>query len=346
MLPDDHAAAALLGALRCMEHGTTTVADSGPTGAGAAALRAAGLRGIVHVEAFGRLHGAEARNAASGIARRVLDLDEEAGPLVRVGVSPHAPYTVGPAFWTALAADPDLGRRPWATHLAESPDESRLLAAGDGPLADLFAARGATPGRWPGDGGPVARLHDGGGLRPGLIAAHCVQLDPDDPVRLRDAGVAVAHCPVSNRRLDCGRFPIELLRGSGVPVGLGTDSPASGGDYDIRAEARACGEAHRGVAPLGSDDLLALATLGGAEALGLADAIGTIEPGKRADLVAVMPPSGLDLTDPCAAALHADGGVALVMVDGVTVLEAGTPVALDWATILARAVEARARLAA
>ena len=346
LLPDDHAAAALLGALRCVEHGTTTVADSGPTGAGAPALRAAGLRGTVHVEAFGRPHGEAARDAASAVAARVLDLDEPAGPLVRVGVSPHAPYTVGPEFWAALAADPDLAGRPWATHLAESPSESRLLAFGDGPLADLFAGRGAEPGRWSGAGGPVARLHEGGALRPGLIAAHCVQLEPDDPARLREAGVAVAHCPISNRRLDCGRFPIERLRGGGVAVGLGTDSPASAGDYDVRAEARACGEAHREAAPLRPDALLRLATLGGAEALGLANAIGTIEAGKRADLVAVMPPAGGNHADPCAGALHADGAVVLVMVDGVAVMERGVPLTLDREAILAHAAEARSRLAA
>ena len=344
MTPEDHATAALLGALRCLEHGTTTVADSGPTGVGVAALRAAGLRGTVHVEAFGRLSGVQARDAASAIAARARGLDAAAGPLIRVGVSPHAPYTVGPDFWAALVADPDLAGRSWATHLAESPSESRLLTAGDGPLAELFATRGAVPGRWPGAGGPVARLHEGGALRPGLVAAHCVQLDRDDPVRLRDAGVAVAHCPMSNRRLDCGRFPIERLRDAGVTMGLGTDSPASAGHYDVRAEARACGEEHRHLTSLRAGELLRLATMGGAEALGLGHAIGTIETGKRADLVAVMPPPGADGSDPSAAALDADGVVALVMVDGVVALERGVPLTLDRDAIQASASAARARL--
>jgi 5-methylthioadenosine/S-adenosylhomocysteine deaminase len=345
MRPEDHATATLLGALRCIEHGTTTVADSGPTGAGAAALREAGLRGAVHVEAFGRQTGGAARDAAAVVATRVAELDEQAGPLVQVGVSPHAPYTVGPELWAALTARGDLADRPWATHLAESPVESRLLASGDGPLAELFARRGSTPGRWQGSGSPVARLHAGGALRAGLVAAHCVQLEAHDAARLREAGVAVAHCPVSNHRLRCGRLPIASLRDHGVIIGLGTDSPASAGDYDLRAEARACAETHGDTAPLRADELLRLATLGGAEALGLARRIGTIEPGKRADLVAVTPLPGTSRADPSAAALAAAAAVTLVMVDGLTVMEQGSPLTLDRDAILARAVEARARLA-
>lgn len=345
MRPEDHAAAALLGALRCIEHGTTTVADSGPTGAGASALRAAGLRGVVHVEAFGRHVGEAARDAAAATAAHIAGLDGDAGRLVRVGVSPHAPYTVGPDLWAALAARSDLAGRPWATHLAESPGESRLLASGDGPLADLFARRGSAPGRWGGSGGPVGRLQAGGALRAGLVAAHCVQLEAGDPARLRQVGVAVAHCPISNRRLRCGRLPIEALREHGVVVGLGSDSPASAGDYDVRAEARACGEAHADAAPLQPDELLRLATLGGAEALGLAGAVGTIEPGKRADLVALTPPAGTPAADPAAAALDADADVALVMVDGVAVYREGASLALDREAILIRAEEARSRLA-
>jgi 5-methylthioadenosine/S-adenosylhomocysteine deaminase len=277
------------------------------------------------------------------VATTIAELDSQAGPLVEVGVSPHAPYTVGPELWGALGARSDLSERRWATHLAESPDESLLLATGGGPLADLFARRGSAPGRWPGSGGPVARLHDGGALRPGLVAAHCVQLQAGDPARLREARVAVAHCPTSNRRLRCGRLPIEALREHGVAVGLGTDSPASAGDYDLRAEARACGEAHA-AAELTPAELLRLATLGGAAALGLDDAVGTIEPGKRADLVAVARSGVAPAADPAAAALDPAAEVVLVMVDGRILLRDDTVLSLDRDAILAHAGEARDRL--
>jgi cytosine/adenosine deaminase-related metal-dependent hydrolase len=336
---EDFAAASALGALRCLQHGTTTVADSGPTGAAAGALREAGLRGVVHLEVFGRQTGADARDAAARHAERTAALD--ARGLVRIGVSPHAPYTVGPELWEALAGHGDLTRRPWATHLAESPDESRLLTGGDGPLADLFAQRGTAPGVWPGVGGPVARLHAAGVLHPGLVAAHCVQLDPGDAELLAAAGVGVAHCPVSNRRLGCGRAPLTQLRAAGVAVGLGTDSPASAGAFDVREEARACAAVHRADGPLAPAAIVALATRGGAEALGLADVIGTLEVGKRADVVAVA--AGAASDDPYAHVI-AGGAVDLVMVDGDVVLDAGRPVRIDAGEVEERARRSRGRL--
>jgi cytosine/adenosine deaminase-related metal-dependent hydrolase len=344
MQPEDHAAAAAFGALRALEAGTTTLADSGPTGAGAAAMAAAGLRGLVHLEAFGRETGAAARDAAARVAEQVAGLDAAAGPRARAGVSPHAPYTVGPDLWAALRAQPALDGRSWATHLAESPDEERLLSTGDGPLAELFARAGLEPGRWEGadDASPAARVAAAGVVAPGLIAAHCVRLGPGDPAALASLGVGVAHCPRSNVHLLCGRAPIEALRAAGVAIGLGTDSPASGGDYDMRGEARACRDAHAGVVALGDDDLLRLVTIDAARAIGLAGEVGSLEPGKRADLIAVRPARAG--ADPAAAVLDPGGSVRLAVVDGEDVLRDGVPTRLDAAAVRTAAAEARGRL--
>jgi len=348
MRAEDHRAAAALGALRCLEAGTTTVADSGPTGAGVGALSGTGLRGAVHVEVFGREEGAEAARRAADLATRLADLDREAGGRVGVGVSPHAPYTVGPGLWRALGERPDLAGRRWASHLAESPDERRLAVDGDGPLADLFRRMELAPGRWPGPsgGGPVARLAAGGALRRGLVAAHCVQLDPEDPALLADRGVAVAHCPTSNAYLRCGRAPLHELIAAGVAVGLGTDSPASGGLYDLRAEARACAlvQAAAPGGPPSPEELLRMVTIGGARALGLEALVGSIEPGKRADLVVVRPAAGAEPGDPVLAALDPAASLEAALVDGEPLLWRGSPVRVDAGEVRARAREARARL--
>jgi cytosine/adenosine deaminase-related metal-dependent hydrolase len=341
----DHAAAAALGALRCLEAGTTTVADAGPTGAGVAALTAAGLRGQVHLETFGDPRGTAATEAAARLAERVAALEGDAGPLVAVGISPHAPYTVGPDLWRALAEHPDLGRRRWSSHLAESAEESAAVAGG-GALAELLRGLGFPPPSWPGEGGPVSRLAGAGALRPGMVVAHCVQLEPGDAGRLARAGVGVAHCPQSNAALRCGRAPIEELAAAGVPVGLGTDSPASAGPFDLRAEARACALVH-GAARVAAPDaaaLVRLMTLGGAAALGLERAVGSLEPGKRADLVALEPPPDAVPGDPCAAALHPGARVVEVVVDGRPVLERGRPSGIDRERTLTRAGEARRRV--
>lgn len=353
MRPADHDVAAHCGALRALRSGTTTLADSGPAGAGVAALSTLGLRGVVHLEAFGRQTGPAAAREARRTAERVLEAEEDAGPLVRVGVSPHAPYTVGPGLWRALAEEAGLAARPWATHLAESEEETRLIDEGDGPLADLFRANGWEPARWPGPGsGSVARLAAAGALRRGMVAAHCVQLGRADVSRIAAAGVAVAHCPESNARLRCGRSPVEALRGAGVAVGLGSDSPASAGCYDVRAEARSCAReaAAAGAPPPSPAELVRLATLGGAEALGLDGLVGSLEPGKRCDLVAVLPAdgaggSGESAADPCAAALDPASRVVTVVVDGRELLRDGEPVDADAREIEAAGAAARARLA-
>jgi len=308
MTPHDFAASAERGARAALANGTTTVVDSGPTGAGAEALRSLGLRGVVHVEAFGRDRGADADRAADTLAERIAALD--GGALVRLGVAPHAPYTVGPELWAALARHPDLADRPWTTHLAESPEELPAISGCDGPLRSLFASRGSTPGAWPGAGSVVSRLHAAGALRPGLVCAHCVHLEESDPSLMAGAGVGVAHCPTSNRSLNVGTMRIDPLTRAGLPVGLGTDSPATDGRYDLRHDARMAVDLGRDPA-----SVLRLMTLGGARVAGLDHLVGSVEVGRRADLVAIAVPDPLD-TSPETALIASTAPPVMVMVDG------------------------------
>jgi 5-methylthioadenosine/S-adenosylhomocysteine deaminase len=344
MEPEDHLVAARYGALRALRAGTTTLADSGPTGAAVIAMAEAGLRGPVHLEAFGREEGEEARALASGVAERVAALAAAAHPRNRVGLSPHAPYTVGPGLWAALAESPYLAGRPWATHLAESDDETLVIAGGDGDLTEVFDAMGAVSGRWPGavGAGPVERLADANALSAGLVAAHCVHLGDGDPALLAEAGVGVAHCPRSNEYLHCGRAPVGALRQAGVPVGLGTDSPASGGDYDVRAEARACARIHGDDAGR-PEALLGLATIAGARVLGLDAEVGSLAPGKRADLVALRTLPGSP-RDPWEAALAPGTEVTTVVIDGAVALAEGRPTSVDAGEVETAAIRARRRL--
>lgn len=345
MTPDDHRAAARYGALRALRAGATTLADAGPTGAGAAAMAETGQRGIVYLEAFGREEGRAATEAAATVSARLAELDDACGPRVRAGVSPHAPYTVGPALWRALRARPDLAERPWTTHVAESPDELPAIRDGGGPIGEVFARAGLTPGRWegPAGAGVVPRLDAGGALTADLVAAHCVRLGPGDADLLAARGIVVAHCPRSNAHLRCGRSPIEDLRAAGVRLAIGTDSPASGGDHDPRAEARACRVAHAGVHEVADEDLLRMITIDAALAIGMEDRVGSLEPGKRADLLALAPAADPG-DDPLAAALDPATTVRMVAIDGEVVVDHGRPLALDQDAVLARARQARERL--
>ncbi len=344
---DDHRAAALHGAARALAAGTTTLADSGPTGAGVDALTRVGLRGVVHLEAFGTGDDAgEAEAHAAALATRVAELDRRAasaGGRVAVGVSPHAPYSAGPVLWRALRGHADLARRAWATHIAESPDEDDAILRRTGELADLFAAAQLAVGRWDGAGGVASRMDAAGALVAGLVAAHCVRVDAADAARLRARGAGVAHCPRSNAYLRCGTAPLRVLDDADVPVGLGTDSPASGGDYDLRAEARACRAAHGPAAP---DDarLLRMITADAAQVLGLAGHAGALAPGRPADLLVLRRAPGSGAADPHTAALDAGTTVDTVMVGGAVLREAGVTLGSAARTAGARAAVLRERL--
>ncbi len=342
--PGFTAAAADAGALAALRAGTTTLCDSGPTGAGGAAMARLGLQGFSCVEAFGTGPAGTLAPALSRVHEAYARARQAAERGVTVGISPHAPYSVGPALWELLSQDRELSARPWSSHFAESPAELEAISTGGGPIAAALASRGVAPAVWPGDDGEgiVSRLARAGALRSGTVAAHCVQLRPDEPRLLASAGVRVAHCPISNAFLGCGVAPLAALRAAGVPVGLGTDSPASAGNYDIRAEARACAlvQSTAGLT-LTPRELVRLATLGGAEALGVDGSIGTIARGKRANIIALEPSPHTLGADPHVAALDPDTRVTHVWIDGVLRMSHGDVPHVDVAGIATRAAEAR-----
>jgi 5-methylthioadenosine/S-adenosylhomocysteine deaminase len=274
---DDMRAIATDGAYACLRSGITTVGDCSFAGAAAEAAAAAGLRAIVYLEVFGR--DASALVRFEELYSRVARLASER---LVLGVSPHAPYTCSLELYAACAA---LGL-PMATHLAESVAEREFLLDGTGDWS-AFAHMLVPP---PGVTG-IRMLSAAGLLSPGLTAAHCVHVDDEEIALLADAGVGVAHCPRSNGILGCGVAPVAALRAAGIPVGIATDSPASTPSFDLFDELRAAIVAARAreLRPdaLTAADALALATLGGAAVLGMADAVGSLVPGKQADLTVV-----------------------------------------------------------
>jgi len=230
-------------------------------------------------------------------------------PLVRVGVSPHAPYTVSDELYeatTRFALEEDL---PMALHIAEAEVESQLVERAEGRFADGLRARGIAVR--PRATSSVALLERLGVLEAKPLLIHCVRVTPRDVERIARSGSSVAHCPVANAKLGHGIAPIRELLDAGARVGLGSDSVASNNRMDILEEARlalllqdARLARHEAITAAGA---LRLATLGGAEVLGLDDQIGSLEVGKMADLAAfsLANPRGVPLHGPEAAAVHA-----------------------------------------
>jgi cytosine/adenosine deaminase-related metal-dependent hydrolase len=291
----DMVAIAKVGAHECLRSGITTIGDCSFSGAAATAAAATGLRAIAYLEVFGR--DASALDRFHELRERVEpDLSER----VRVGVSPHAPYTCTLEVYRACAA---LGI-PQATHVAESAAEREWLVGGTGdwsPLADLLVPP-------PGETG-IRLLAAAGLLGPGLVAAHCVHADEEEIGLLAAAGVSVAHCPRSNGYLGCGVAPVHELLEAGVNVSIATDSPASTPSLDLFEEIRSAivGARARAARPdaLSAARALELATLSGARALGMDDRIGSLVPGKEADLTVIsLAESPFDpVEDPAAAAI-------------------------------------------
>src|SRR2546427_758400 len=183
---------------------------------------------------------------------------------------------------------------PVAVHLAESREETQLVREGSGSFADALRSRGIAVQAQ--HCSPVQYLLRLGALEraTGWLCIHCVQVDGPDIETLRDAGVAVAHCPRSNRAHGHGAAPLAAFRRAGLRVGLGTDSVVSTGDVTLWPEATAAG--------LEGEEALRMLTIEGARALGLEREIGSLDVGKQADL-AVFPSTALHRPSPHSTAL-------------------------------------------
>ena len=271
-----HAASA--GIRACWTAGVTTICDMGNTGSVIAALDSLGASGIAHHEAFD-MHTEETPVVMKRFSRELDRLAKHATGRVGIGVSPHAPYTVSGPLYRAVG---DLGRAhgvPIGVHVAEPADESALLRDFTGIFADALRARGvARVSEEPIS--PIAWLDKHGVLTSRTLCAHAIHTDLADTKIMVQRGVAVAHCPRSNRRHHQADAPMGRYVDAGLRIGLGTDSEVSVAPLDLIAEAR---EARKLTGWSAADTVRAL-TLGGAEALGLEATTGSLTVGKWADV--------------------------------------------------------------
>ena len=349
--PDELRAAALLTCAESLAAGITTFGATEDSDAAVLALQESGMRGVIFREVFGP-DPRQAATAAAELASRVAELRTIAGDLVGIGVSPHAAYTVSDELYrlvARLAHDESLAV---AVHAAEAEAEEQLVVRGEGPFAAGLRTRGiATPAR---ARSVVALLEATGLLELRPLVIHGVRLNPWDIERLALAGASVAHCPTANARLGHGIAPVVELRAAGVNVALGTDSVAANNRLDLLEEARTAQLLQRArlrsASALSPPELLELATMAGARALGLEHLIGSLEPGKDADLCAVRTdrPHTRPSLDPIATLFLAARGsdVVLTTVRGRTLYRSGQFTTLDPAALAAPVECLAARVAA
>ncbi len=349
---DDWLWSARLGALESVAAGVTTIGDNTDAGVTMQAATEAGLRGAIYQEVFGIDHREPVAPIVDALRAKIDRLRLRAPERLRVGISPHALYTIRPELMAALNHYAAHAGLPTSIHVAESPAESALTERGDGPFAEMFARRGIvwdcprqTPTRY------AAGL---GALHANALAVHCVHQTEDDIARLAQSGAAVVHCPKSNAKLGAGIAPLaRWLRTPGLQVALGTDSAVSNNTLDIWEEMRFALLMQRAmqenVDAVTAAQVLHMATAGGAAALGLADETGTLTPGKRADLVAVRlsAPHVVPVTNSYATLVYSARAedVCFTLCDGITLYDSGFWPTLDAPRIVSEARRVRQKAA-
>jgi cytosine/adenosine deaminase-related metal-dependent hydrolase len=208
--------------------------------------------------------------------------------LVKFGLSPHSPYTVSGSILQTLSSNRKKHLH-FAMHIAESKDEILLLQRKNSGLEKLYRFADWDLAWAPTGRSSFEYLNRIGFLSPALLAVHAVQVTDDDIELIRRSGTSIAHCPRSNKELGVGRMPLKKILDAGITVGLGTDSLASVPTLNMWDEMRYAYRVHRREG-ISAKDIFKLVTISGAKALGLQKEIGTLEPGKKADMIAVPLP--------------------------------------------------------
>ncbi len=328
---EDFLGAARAGIRQCFRQGVTTIADTGDTGTVAQAMAELGMRGTCYQEVFGP-DPVLVRESMRMLEDAVDALAPWRSERVRVGVSPHAPYTVSGPLYREVARWARARDLPIAVHIAESADESALLANGSGAFADAWRRRslpmpeplGLTPvsylahwGLWGEEAGFDAPV--GGDV----LAIHAVRVPWDDMQMLAAGRVMVAWCPLANRAHGHGDAPIADFLEQDIRVGLGTDSELSVGPIDLLEVGRAAAS----LTGRTVEEAVLRLLFAGRDLPGGRDGegnprTGAIEEGLDADLAVFACPGDLDHME--APLTQGAGGVLATWAGGVEVYRRGS----------------------
>jgi 5-methylthioadenosine/S-adenosylhomocysteine deaminase len=313
-----------LAALEMIQSGTTTFADMYYFEEEIAKeTQAAGLRGVLGQTVI-QFPVADAKTPADALKRaEAFIMAFKGDALITPAVAPHAMYTLdGPT----LKAARDLSRRygvPTLIHLAETRDEVKVAQE------RLFPS-------------PVAYLDSLGFFGPGVLAAHGIYVSEREMALLKSKGVGVSHNPESNMKLASGTAPVTAYLRAGVALGLGTDGAASNNDLDMFEAMRMASLLQKlqtnDPRAVGAQTAVDLATIGGARAMGMEKQIGSLEPGKRADVIVVGMSAARQtpLYDPVSHLVYVTRGddVQTTIVNGKLLMRNRKMLTLDEAAIL------------
>jgi len=280
--PEAERAAVRQGAMESLAAGVTCVGDISRTAHHAQSLAECGIRAVCFCEL---ISGASLPPATPAQLAELIDrLSPLESDTLRLGVSPHAPYTVTADDLSACDELARRGARPVTMHVLETREERDWMLGLGGPIVELLSMYNLPTQHTHWNRGVISFLRASGMLRRDVLLAHVNHADEADLHEIAASGAAVVWCPRAHVYYGHEHHRWRDMLAAGIPVCIGTDSAAASGSLSILDELRFLYGRHPDVPPA---DLLALGTLNGARALGWADRIGSLAPGKAADLVAV-----------------------------------------------------------
>ena len=299
------------GARLALLSGTTLIGDISSGGPAAGVLHAIAARRVVFFETL-----ALAPERAATAWRKTRSMLERAlaAGLLSPGVSPHAPYSVSPGLYR-LAAGFALSRRlRLCTHAAETRAEAEFLARGTGEFTPFLERLGSLPPGWEAPAlGPIAYLDRLGVLGGRTLLIHCNYLSTEDVARIRRRRCSVVFCPRSHARFGHRHHPVRRLLDAGVNVALGTDSLASNDSLSMLDEMRYLFRCRK---DLNASEIVRMATVGGAAALGQGRLCGRLGQGFSADMTVLEFPGKVSPRRVEAALLEGAGAWAATVVQG------------------------------
>ena len=315
--------------------GTTTFCDGyffeGEVGRAAIA---AGMRGVIAAGFIDLPKRNELRHSEkAAVAERFVERWHDRSPLITPALVCHSPYTCTPETLRTVKEASRRNGVAFQIHLAETREEVRLIQ-------ERYGRK------------PVEHLHDMDLLDNGTIAAHCIWLDDKELDLLAAGRVKVAHDPESNMKLGAGVAPVHEMLRRGIDVGLGTDGCASNNNLDLFGEMAMAAKLHKVVSGdptvLSAEKVVEMATIGGAHVLGMEDRIGSITPGKEADiiLVDIRKPHLTPLYNPFSHLVYAANGadVATSIIGGKIVMMNRRLIQIDLAAVMEKVRRIAARI--
>lgn len=322
----------MLAIVEMIKSGTTTFADmyfymdEVAKAVESSGIRACLSRGMVGV-------GPQSEQAITDSINLVDKWHNQGDGRITIMLGPHAPYTCPPEYLqrvAALASELKVGIH---IHVAET----------SGEVADTVREYGKTP---------VKLLQDAGLFENHVLAAHCVHLSDDDITILAESGAGIAHNPESNMKLASGIAPVPKLLAAGIPVALGTDGASSNNNLDMLQEMRTCALLHKvnSMDPtvLPAYKALEMATVNGAQALGLDNQIGKLQKGYKADMIIINLEAAHQIPryDIVANLVYAGqaSDVDTVIIDGKIVMKNRQIVTLNEAEVINKVKKIAARL--